>query len=441
MTDASPPHTPPVPAAANSGSRRRGPDRMRSRPVVSTGLLFAVSAAIVALSPVIYIPLVTGALGSVGFQELALGQSIGAGAAVIVGLGWVFAGPVSVARADERERGLILREALASQAVVASLVALPAAAATFLLTDTYRVGAALIALVAMLLGAWPTWYLIGEGGGVRLIVFDACPKLAGAAAGGVAVLLVDELWVLPVAQLLAISVALAGLLRTTEPSTKAHHGKTLNGLWRTIRSQASLSVAQIGSSVYMNLPLTLLAAVGAPGLATFAAADRYLRLSAAGLSPMTQTFQSWTPRLSPSFKSRLRTTLWAHAVVGVVAFPVLVLATPLVELLLFRNEVDIPSDVAIAVGATLLVLLLNRGVGVVALPALDGRRSLAVSATVGAVVGAPAIILLGLRYGALGGALGVLIAELVVLMLRGWAVMTRIRALPPTGTARSQADS
>jgi hypothetical protein len=44
------------------------------------------------------------------------------------------------------------------------------------------------------------------------------------------------------------------------------------------------------------------------------------------------------------------------------------------------------------------------------------------------------IILMGLGAGAFGGAVGVLIAESVVLVMRAWTVMTRMRALPPART-------
>ncbi|WP_369140356.1 oligosaccharide flippase family protein [Modestobacter versicolor] len=406
------------------------------RSELRTTLLFFAAAALVALSPLLYLSLVARTLGAAGFSDLAIGQSVGAAAAVVVGLGWAFTGPVAVAGASAAERPRILARALATQVWVAAALTVPAVALVWALAGTYPVGAALGAVATMLIGVTPIWYFIGLGRGTWNVVFDALPKVASALVGGVLVVVTEQLWPLPLCQAAASAVSYVLLVRRAGV-TGLRAALAPREVRAVLRDQTSFSVAQVASTVYLNLPVTILAATGAAGVATFAAADRVMRLAVAGSLPVTQSFQSWVARGAGDLR-RIRTSLVAHTALGLAGGVVLVSALPWLQSLLFDDRVRIGTPVVLLFAGVFLVGMLTRAIGVVALPALGDRSAVRVSACVGALVAVPAMVVLGREHGAAGGAAGVLLAEVTVLAVQAVALLRRTAAARRSGPAVSQ---
>ena len=70
--------------------------------------LYVLVPAMGALIPLLAVPVVTGTFGATAFAALAIGQSVGAAAAVVVDLGWSLNGPQAVARSGPGARRRLL---------------------------------------------------------------------------------------------------------------------------------------------------------------------------------------------------------------------------------------------------------------------------------------------------------------------------------------------
>jgi O-antigen/teichoic acid export membrane protein len=397
--------------------------------------LYIGATALSALSPLVYIPAVASVFGAPGWSAIAVGQSIGSAAAVLVAFGWIFDGPRRLAETPSAEHGGLLHAAVASQLyllIAAVAVALPSAAA---LGAPHGGATALSALAAIMGGLSPTWYFIGRSQPGMVLLLDAVPKMLGSVLGSVLIATGAGLLVLPATQLAVAAVGVIAAIGLGSGTLRLPLSELRpRAVFRLLRLQAPFALTQLASIVYINLPVTLVAGIAPRGLAAFAAVDRLFRLGATALSPLTQVTQGWVGRSDRTRIRRMRQALLIHAIAGVTAGTGMFLLGPVLQAFLFRDRVPLPAGVLLPFALCFPIVMITRALGLNVLAFLKKGGALARSAIAGAVVALVGITTLGVVGGALGAAWALVAAEGVVLVWQAtasWKVLFyRARDVP-----------
>lgn len=373
---------------------------------------FAAVTLAPALSGVVVLTVLARHVATGEWASVALGQSVGLLAAVVVSCGWTLVGPGAVAAATAPERRGLYDAALRSRTAVLAVSLPVAAAAGWLILPTDGRGLGLAVLAAMTLtGLSPRWFLVGTGGAGQLLRFEGAPLVIANLTAALALALGAPAFVYPLALALAAVgavVAFTAWVRRGLPSPTA---EPRSG-WRT---RAAATVTEAVGGVYSTANVALVATqVTVAALAGYASGWRLYQWGMVVLVGVCQALQGWVAVEPAARPRRLRIALAVHAALGLLGLLTFVLlGGPLTELL-FGRDLRVPEDVSLALGLALLFLSLNTSLGRHVLATSGRVRQLLVSTVLGAAVGVPAVLLLSASYGAAGGAFGLAGAEAVV---------------------------
>ena len=404
----------------------------RRRVIRHLGLYFG-ATVLSALSPLVYIPTVAHSFGSSGWGAIALGQSVGSAAAVLVAFGWIFDGPRRLAESPSIQHSALLHSAMASQLylfVCAVAIAVPVAA---LLAVAHSAAAAMSALAVVVGGLSPTWFFVGRSEPARVLLLDGLPKITGSVVGSILVAGGAGLLSLPIAQLCLAGVGVLAAVRVGSGTFRLPLSELRpRAVLRLLRLQAPFAATQLSSIVYINLPVTLVAGAVPRGLASFAAVDRLFRFGTTAMSPLTQLMQGWVGRSTPPRLRRMRRSLLLHALAGMGAGAGMLLLGPVVQELLFRGRVPLPTALILPFALCFPIVLMTRALGLNVLTFLRRSDALVRSAAAGALVALIGIPILGHLGGVVGAAWALVAAEGVVL---SWQAAASWKALFPRGQA------
>jgi hypothetical protein len=392
--------------------------------------VFVAVPALTSLVPLLALPGVTSVAGATGWAAVAIGQSVGAGGAVVTELGWGLTGTVRVGRQSESAARRLLAWSLATKGVAVLAVVPVAAVAAALLAPAHQPEAAAVAGLGALGSVNAVWFYIGRGDPRRLLLLDALPRTVCGVVSAVLLLHGASLWVFVLgvgvpAVIAPVLAVLAVGVRRTDCT-----GMTWRRLFRVITMQRTALAGRAVSSVYIALPVTLVAAVAPTAVvASFAAADRLQRMILTGLQALPNTVQHWVGS-SPDLRTRLargRKAAVATVLVGAVVGAGLVVLAPALSGWLFSDSLSVTRSEAVFCAGVITVVSASRITGGVILVVLHRVPSILASASVGACVGVVAIPVGAATHGVEGALAGTLLAELTVLCVqidaarRGWA--------------------
>lgn len=392
---------------------RRGRSAWRLAGFVSVPLMSAIA-------PLLVIPSITAEFGALTWASVALAQSVGSGAGVIVELGWGLNGPQRVAKASPLARGRIYALSTVTKVVVALLLTAPTALIAWLLAPSAPGEAAIISVSFLLAGLAPVWYFIGEGRPLRILLFDASPRLAGAVISAIAMswlgapLLFYALTNLFFAAMPPIFGWIASHART-----RPLQGYGWRRIARVIRAQGAALGGRAASALYIALPTTLVGIAAPSALVLFSSIERLTRLALAVLQAFPNSLQAWVGRIPSTLvaerRRRVRIALGLNSGLGIVSAVGFTVTAPLLAQFLFSGTVSIPTQIAALAGCVVLITCISRATGGLGLVAYGRIHLLAISAVAGASIGVPAILLLAKQFGAAGAIAGEIVAELSVL--------------------------
>lgn len=400
--------------------------------------LFAIAAALSAVSPLLTIPALTSRFGGSGWTSVAIGQSVGTAAAVIIAYGWPLSGPPMIAAASRSDRSAILLGAIRSQVRVLFVVLPGAVVCTLLLEPHYPGAAALTAASCVVAGLAPTWYYVGQRKAQANLLTITAPTVTGAVVGACSLLLGAALWVLPAVSLVFGSATLLVILAREVGSSSLRLTHNPRPLRLFSSAQAPFALTQISSMVYINLPVALYAVASQSGLEEFSAADRLYRLALAAVIPITQVFQGWVPMVSqPERENRMVIALRTHFILGLAAAIALGGSMQVLASLLFRTLPNIPVSLCALYAVTLFVVMQTRCIGANVLAVRGLRGRLLLSAGTASVFAVIAIPLAAAASGAVAAATVVMATELIILVIQAWPIIPWLRVMwPPNAAAR-----
>ena len=372
-------------------------------------------------SPLLAIPAITSQYGAAGWSAVAVGQSVGASVAVILELGWGLTGPQRVARQSRRNRQQTLAMSICTKlAVLTPLVAL-ASSVSFGLSHTFRWEAAAVAAGATAYGLNSSWYFIGIGSSVKLLLCDAVPRLFFVTLSAVLIFAGGELALYPlVGILLPIVVSAFLVIRTEELQVSHLRGMTSRRLTRVLNSQATALGGRALSAIYMSLPIALVSLVAPGAVAVFSAIERLQRIYLQVLAAAPNIMQKWVGQSVGSRRksSRAKKSVFYSAILGVVAGLGFTVVAPTMADVIFASTVTIPLEYAALSGVLIFVVSVSRASGSIALVAFGRIHTIFVSAVAGVAVGVPSILLGARLLGPPGALIGEVLAEVVVLTIQ-----------------------
>lgn len=384
------------------------------------------------ISPLLALPVITAQLGTHAWVALAVGQSIGMAASSVGELGWGLNGPQRVARMAASNSYRLMLLSLQSKLVSVCALAGIVAALGFALTREYRIEAGLIAIASLAAALNAVWFFLGKSEPWLAILTDGIPRLVGVLLGAILVLLGAPLMAYVLIGLLLPCIVgpFLGLVVARARTTVRPRLYRLRHVLTAVFSQASAFTARLVSSVYIALPVTLVSIVSPASVPVFAAGERLMRLALGAMVAIPNSMQGWVGSSRGAIMrwQRVKKALLANVVLGVVAAVGFGLLAPFASDLMFSGTATISSELAWVLALVILVVSISRATGGIALVALRRVPVIMWSAICGAIVGVPAILLLSRGLGPIGGALGELIAESIVLAVQAGGI-ARMRGM------------
>lgn len=398
---------------------------------------YASSIAITAIVGVAIIPVIILKSGEAGWAAIAVGQSTGSIAAVVVALGWTITGPAQIARASLRERKQIVANSVVARIWLSILVVPALIAATYQLTPQHGVASVLAAVNVGSIGLGLSWYFVGIGSPRKLLLFDTLPRAVGTVLGGIVLWLSGSLIALTGIQV--ASGLVAALISIRFAANRCDHGPrwiwSMKWSLKLIKDQLFPSTTALANATYAALP-TLAVAWWAPGgIAVFALGERLGRYVTMSVTPMHSWMQGWVPRaeLPSQLRRRIRGVVLTAIVAGLLAGIGLTFVGPVLGGILSGGSLSVGFELIAAIAVAIGMSTISRCTGPACLVSIGGERAVAYSTFCGAIVCILVLALLVPTQGALGAAYAMAASETVVAAVQGFVLSKMLKRMVPRG--------
>lgn len=406
-------------------------------------LAFVIVPALGIVSPLLALPALTAAHGATAWAAIAVGLSLGSGGAVIAELGWALTGPQRVARTSRARARYYFALSLVTKLLSITPVMLIASVLAFVLFPLDRSLSVLAAIAGSATGLSQNWFFIGRGAPGKILFFDTLPRVAFVVFS--AILLTfgapAEAYVLLGLLVPSLLSPLLGVFVVGLRPAEFKRWKW-NRLVYIMRSQLPAVSGRLASSIYIAIPSALVGMISPSSVAHFAAVERLTRMSLSVLAAVPNYLQKYVGEVSTlSCKiSRSLKAIFICLLVGVVSGTGYAILVPYVADYVFTGTVEVDPSLAWTAGGIILVVCVSRATGNIGLVTVRRITSIMRSAMLGALVGLPLIVVLALRWGALGALMGMLVAEIAVLCyqlisFRRAARLIRTRIVTPCTAA------
>lgn len=369
---------------------------------------FGLSVALLAASSLLLIPAMVAAGGQHAWGAIAVGQSIGAVAAVLIYFGWGHTGPSTIARADVAAGRREFADSLRTRLVLFGPVALLASALAAIVAPTQPLLAAVGCLSAAAVGFTADWYFVGSRRPFAFLALETTPRVLGSVVGIVLLMNGAPVVIGPVCMLGGMLIGFAAT--TWWVLRRRPEGEI------TPRSVKQIIIAQrhgvgsgVGTSAYAALPLVLISLV-APGMQpSYALVDKVQRQLSVALGPVVSLVQGYVPRPEPTVTvRRARQALLVGAGFSVLLAAAVLVIAPWLLAWLGAGEVQPPYAVMVLmsafVGLNVWESILARAV----LASFDRLDAVARGTVLSVVIGLPLVVAGALAFGLVGAFAGLL---------------------------------
>ncbi|KRC60461.1 hypothetical protein ASE14_05425 [Agromyces sp. Root81] len=397
---------------------------------------YGASVVVSGIVSIAVIPAVIILAGADAWAAIAIAQAVAGFAFVIAVFGWGVTGPTRVAALPSEQRGGYYLGSLVSRGWLTLLVTPPSIVLAALMQPDYVLLVALTVTSGIIAALGAGWFFVGERSPTRFLLLDTLPRTVGTIVGAGALMLThDAVWF--------AGVQGAGALCATVLSSisilRRYRGWRLDlrpvPAFRRLRGQTPEVAMSATSAVYVNLPIIVVQLMLPQAVATFALAERIMRLALYSTRPIVQMAQGYVPATPPEEQlRRARLVVKAALVLGLLGTAAYTLLGPWIGDLLSGGELSIDLALAASFGLALGALLASQLTGFACLTAFERTRTLAVSTIAGAVVGGILLVPLAFLIGLPGVALAMAAAELAVLAVQLHALRSVLR--PPVDGAK-----
>ena len=417
-------------------SPRLRPPRMSRRAVrghLSRVFGFALLPAFSFLASLVILPIISARFGPAAWSMVALGQSTGAIASIVVGLTWPIEGGNLVAGLTPAERGPVYVRSVASQFIVFVVAGSVASVATYLLAPTYNWEAVVFSLANTAGGFTAAWYFSGVGTPRPLLINEGLMRMLGYVAALIAILAGGDLMWYATTTLGAALVSIGLNWWTIVTRKHVRIPRTIaRDAWRTVREEWFGTLARLIQSVYSFGGPSLFALLHPAGLADYAGSRTVQVTAANALSAVPNAFVSWVgSQRGERLRDRIRSTNMLMAVSAVLIFVGVAVFGQLILNYLFAHKLTLALDDRLLLAAAIALSFYNRSYQLLVLVPL-GRKSLVYSTTMfSSILGLAAYCVLIPTLGLTGGLL-VPPAVFIGLQIRYRIAMVRTPPVVPS---------
>lgn len=386
---------------------------------------FSLTVGVGTIVGLVSIPVITGIAGAQLWAVQAMAQSVSIMFGILVAFGWGTTGPSMVASMNKALRPQLFVDSLVSRGYL-YLIAAPAMAAVMIILQPEHVPLVVLASIAYLLPfLGGNWYFIGEAKPKRLFFLDALPQFGGTLIGLAVLALTREIiWLVAIQLLfniLALALTCMVIVKPAKASITANF-RVREAFSRLAHQRHGVVTAATGS-LYVNLPLVAINLFLPAQLGVYLMADRIFRYGVLALSPLLQFIQGWIPEGGPeNLKHRLVRSAQVAPLFGFLGGMGIFLLGPVASEILSNGLVIFPSSLSAAVGLMFLSVAVSQILGLACLVSVGQGRILVQSTVLGAVCGAPAIVLAALFTDVTGVAWAVAVSEILVAAYQGRAL-------------------
>ena len=390
---------------------------------------FAGLPLIASLASFILLPIIARVGGASVWTALALGQAVGAIAAIVVGLGWPLTGPAAVASSpDESVRRRHYAVSFTTRSLT-FLVTIPVMGIVlyFAANQANFWLAFFMACAQAASGLTPAWYCIATGHPGRIAKYDVVPRMIATLCVIPILLTTGQVLIYPAALLV---LGLAGTL-----FFNAHHvqkedfaglsfNRVLHEVWG-LRAGAGVTVA---AGSYASTPIIIVQLmVSASGAAPCVSAEKLYRIGLLATAALGNSLQGWVSEFGSDHSRRRKLSLVALSGLGAVGWLLLAFAGPWATALLFSEPLAADFWTCFWFGLSFLLVCVTTSTGAHWLVPAKRMRTVLTSTVSGALVGIPAMIILAGLMGGTGGALGLAVGEIVVTVIQMRVVLVLLR--------------
>lgn len=392
------------------------------------------------LASFILLPIIARVGGAPVWTALALGQAIGAIAAIVVGLGWPLTGPAAVAASADED---VRRRHYAVSFVTRSLTfvsTIPLMFVALLLAgDPANFWLAfLMASAQAASGLTPAWYCIATGHPGRIAKYDVVPRMI-ATLGVIPILLITGHVVVYPAALLGLGLAGTLLFNAHHSQKDDFRGLSIRRIIREIWALRAGAGITLAAGSYASTPIIIVQFIAASGgLAAFVSAEKLYRIGLLATAALGNSLQGWVSDFAGNHARRRKYSLIALSGLGLVGWLLLSVAGPWATALLFSEELSADYGTCFWFGLSFFLVCVTSSTGAHWLVPAKRMRTVLSSTIAGAVVGVPAMVILAGLMGGQGGALGLALGEIVVTAIQMRVVMQLLKD-PDTDSAAKQA--
>lgn len=357
------------------------------------------------VAPFFFLPVLSRLAGEDAWVAIAVGQSVGGFAALIVGMGYpTLAPPILAVASDEHRRRYVATSLHVRLPVWGVSAVIAGSVAGWLSPGAFRAEAVATAIVISVAGLAPTWYWVGVGRAFPILWAEVVPRaVAMVLAAGALLLGGDLLWY----------PALLGLAMVVGPAV-IYKRVASTELWKpnrrelvaVLRGHLPATVAESTAGAYNALAVTLVAAVTPTAeAARYVSGDKAYRIGQYGVSSLGNALQGWVAERGPEgVARRMRAAVALHAILGVAGMVGFSVIGPWLTRFLFGPDVAITPATAMGLGVAILGISLGTVFGRIGLIMLGERRAFMMCVVSASVVGATALLLAADRWGAPGAA-------------------------------------
>lgn len=390
---------------------------------------FGTAPMIVAVVPLLVLPIAARIQGAEGWAAIGTGQALGSLLAMISSYGWNVAGGARIAMAehDDARRDVYAHSFWSRLAVFAVVGGVTAWIAATLVGGAFGGVAALVVLATGLTGLTMSWYAVGTGRARMVLWFEAIPMAVFTAGSALVMQLTGQIVAYPLLMIIGTLVGLAALhMHLFGRVVPPFH---LPGIGRSFRQNLPLASADGLGGSYTTAPVPITQGlVGTQAAAELTSADKLYRVGLTAILIVGNTLQKWVLEAAWE-QGRTRRHLVAlalHFVVGIVGLLVLVILGPWLTAAFLGSAVAPPPSMFPAYGVTYLIISLTTPLIRNVLVPANRNRVVLTAIISSACVGLPVMALLGATVGATAVVWGLAASEVVVLTIVGIAATKEI---------------
>ena len=344
---------------------------------------------------VVTVPMLLASLGADAWGQVYLAQAAGQIAGVLVSFGWGVTGAAMIAGTSVSKRRAMLFQSLWIRLALFATIAPFVVLGLLLLTRGDIVISVLGGLTYLVPWLGASWYFIGEGSPLRLLVFDTIPNVLGTVIGVILAALTGNTALFLIFQAIGYlagaiggtAIALRGQPRAEWDTSGVKHWR------RTLVDQRSSVITSATTTLYTNVPLLAVQLFVRELQPVFALAHMMYKYSIVVFTPIQQYFQSWVPQDNKLLQSRARFAAISATSIAVMGGALLAILGPaLAQLLAPDAVVPLSFSLTLPFGVAVAAVAANSVIGLACLVAFRKIDAIARATVLGAAVGVPSAI-------------------------------------------------